>query len=97
MAILAQERERLERRRRVQPREEQLIRATRAAELGLVDMLLPEESADPARLAAVLKTLPARRPPSSGSPELRLEGLRNIADIIGNELSARELIPPTVA
>jgi predicted glycosyltransferase len=82
---------------RVQPREEQLIRATRAAELGLIDMLLPEESADPARLAAVLKTLPECRPPSSGNPELRLEGLRNIARIVGEELSARELTPPSVA
>lgn len=82
---------------RVQPREEQLIRATRAAELGLIDMLLPEESADPARLAAALRTLPERRPPSSGNPELRLEGLRNIARIVGEELSARELTPPSVA
>ena len=29
---------------RVQPREEQLIRARRAAELGLIEMLLPEGS-----------------------------------------------------
>jgi predicted glycosyltransferase len=78
---------------RVQPREEQLIRATRAAELGLIDMLLPDESSDPARLAAALKSLPQRPPPSSGSPELRLEGLRNIARIVGEELAARELIP----
>jgi len=82
---------------RVQPREEQLIRATRAAELGLVDMLLPEQSADPARLAAALKTLPERRPPSDGTPGLRLEGLRNIARIVGDELTARGLTPPSAA
>ena len=82
---------------RVQPREEQLIRATRAAELGLIDMLLPDESADPARLAAALKSLPQRRPPSSGNPGLRLEGLPHIAKIVGDELSARELNPPSVA
>ncbi len=78
---------------RVQPREEQLIRATRAAELGLIDMLLPEESSDPVRLAAALKALPKRPPPSSGHPGLRLEGLRHIARIVGDELSSRELIP----
>lgn len=78
---------------RVQPREEQLIRATRAAELGLIDMLLPEESSDPVRLAAALKGLPKRPPPSSGHPGLRLEGLRHIARIVGDELAARELIP----
>ena len=82
---------------RVQPREEQLIRATRAAELGLVDMLLPEQSADPARLAAALKTLPERRPPSDGAPGLRREGLRNIARIVGDELTARGLTPPSAA
>ncbi|MBP0662006.1 hypothetical protein J8J07_24120, partial [Mycobacterium tuberculosis] len=32
---------------RIQPREEQLIRAQRASELGLVDMLLPEEAENP--------------------------------------------------
>ena len=37
---------------RITPREEQLIRARRAAELGLIDMLLPEEAADPDRFAA---------------------------------------------
>ena len=34
---------------RVRPREEQLIRARRAAALGLVDCILPGEAADPAR------------------------------------------------
>lgn len=80
---------------RVQPREEQLIRATRAAELGLIEMMRPEESGDPMRLAAALKALPTRRPPSSANPGLRLEGLRNIARIVGDELSSRVLSPPS--
>ncbi|UJW75051.1 glycosyltransferase family protein [Rhizobium sp. SL42] len=78
---------------RVMPREEQLIRATRAAELGLIDMLRPEESRDPKRLAAALKALPNRLPPSSNSAGLRLEGLSNIARMVGSELAQRELIP----
>ncbi|EHS49430.1 Glycosyltransferase 28 domain-containing protein [Rhizobium sp. PDO1-076] len=78
---------------RVMPREEQLIRATRAAELGLIDMLRPEESRDPKRLAAALKALPSRLPPSSNSAGLHLEGLSNIARMVGSELAQRELIP----
>nr|WP_299506676.1 glycosyltransferase family protein [uncultured Rhizobium sp.] len=78
---------------RVMPREEQLIRATRAAELGLIDMLRPEESRDPKRLAAALKALPSRLPPSSNSAGLHLKGLSNIARMVGSELAQRELIP----
>ncbi len=76
---------------RVMPREEQLIRATRAAELGLVDMILPEDAKDPKRFAEALKALPSRRAPSSGSAGLRLEGLTNIARIVGDELDRRAL------
>ncbi len=72
---------------RVTPREEQLIRARRAAELDLVDMLLPEESADPIRLAAALRALPDRAPPSRAARQMRLEGLDNISDIVGGWLN----------
>ena len=49
---------------RVRPREEQLIRARRAAELGLIEMLLPDEAGRPAKFAAALRrclTRPRRR------------------------------------
>ncbi|HEV7309734.1 glycosyltransferase family protein [Ensifer sp.] len=72
---------------RIQPREEQLIRARRAAELGLVEMILPEEAEDPLRFAAALKALPYRAPPSKSSANgLRLEGLAHISDIVGRWL-----------
>jgi len=75
---------------RVMPREEQLIRATRAAELGLIDMLLPSEAADPLRFAAALKALPQRMPPSQSAPEsLRMEGLPHISQIVGSWLDGR--------
>jgi predicted glycosyltransferase len=74
---------------RIQPREEQLIRARRAAELGLVDMLLPEEAEDAQRFAAALKALPNRAPPSKSSPDLRLEGLVHISEIVGDWLDER--------
>ncbi|WP_104665129.1 glycosyltransferase family protein [Ensifer adhaerens] len=72
---------------RIQPREEQLIRARRAAELGLVEMLLPNEAEDPLRLAAALKALPYRAPPSKSSANgLRLEGLVHISEIVSRWL-----------
>jgi predicted glycosyltransferase len=74
---------------RVLPREEQLIRAVRARELGLVDMLLPEESADSVRFAQALKALPNRPQPSRTNPDLRLEGLPHISEIVGDWLAAR--------
>jgi predicted glycosyltransferase len=76
---------------RVQPREEQLIRARRAAELGLVDMLLPDEAEDPARMGAALKELLNRQAPSKSTSEgVRLEGLPHISDIVGRLLDRRE-------
>jgi len=72
---------------RTHPREEQLIRAQRASALGLVEMLLPEESADPRRLAEALKRLPNRAPPSqTGKDNMRLEGLAHISRSIANWL-----------
>jgi predicted glycosyltransferase len=64
---------------RVVPREEQLIRASRAAELDLFDMLLPEEAEDPKRMADALKALPDRNPPSANGKNLQLDGLENIS------------------
>ena len=72
---------------RTRPREEQLIRAQRASGLGLIDMLLPEGSADPVQLSAALKALVLRAPPSkSGEENMRLEGLVNISQIVGEWL-----------
>jgi predicted glycosyltransferase len=74
---------------RTRPRQEQLIRAHRAVELSLVDMLLPEEAEDAARFAVALKALPYRPRPSESNPHLRLEGLVNISRIVGNWLDMR--------
>jgi predicted glycosyltransferase len=67
---------------RVKPREEQLIRARRAAELGLIEMLLPEEAEDAQRFADVLKALPGRPRPSQSNPDLTMEGLPHISEIV---------------
>lgn len=71
---------------RVTPREEQLIRASRAAELGVIDMLRPEEAEDPAKLARALKALPDRAPPSQVTSKLKLDGLERITDLVGEWL-----------
>lgn len=78
---------------RVNPREEQLIRATRASELGLVQMLAPEDSRQPKILAEVLKALPYREPPSKTSKALRLEGLPHISQIVGELLDDQDSRP----
>ncbi|MBX3596149.1 MAG: glycosyltransferase family protein [Rhizobiaceae bacterium] len=75
---------------RVAPREEQLIRAQRAAELGLVDMILPEQAEEPALMAAKLKELLRRPRPSQSNPDLQLEGLSRISDRVGTWLDRSE-------
>jgi predicted glycosyltransferase len=74
---------------RVAPRQEQLIRARRAAELGLVEMFLPDEADEPLKLAGALKALPLRAPPSRSNPDLRLRGLDNISEIVEDWLDQR--------
>uniref|UniRef100_UPI0035B154A7 glycosyltransferase family protein n=1 Tax=Paenirhodobacter enshiensis TaxID=1105367 RepID=UPI0035B154A7 len=68
------------------PREEQLLRATRAAELGLAMMLQPEEAADTPRLVAAIRALPGLPPPSASGRAPELDGLANIAQIVGDWL-----------
>jgi predicted glycosyltransferase len=71
---------------RTAPRQEQLLRATRASDLGLVRMLDIELGADAAQMAQALRGLPSQPKPSvSGATEM-LRGL----DTIGR-LAARHL------
>lgn len=81
---------------RVEPREEQLIRARRAAELDLIEILLPHEAEDPRRLAEVLQRLPDRLPPSASHSEMRLEGLPHISQIVGEWLDESVQLSGTV-
>ncbi|MER9317467.1 glycosyltransferase family protein [Mesorhizobium sp. M0659] len=74
---------------RVTPREEQLIRARRAAELGLIEMLLPEEAEDAQRFADALQVLPGRPRPSQSNAHLTLEGLPHISEIVAELLDRR--------
>jgi predicted glycosyltransferase len=67
---------------RVLPRREQLIRATRAAELGLVDTLLPDEAEDAATMSARLLALPGRARPLEAGAASMLDGLQRIRDAV---------------
>ena len=64
---------------RVEPRQEQLVRAKRAADLGLVEMLLPNEAHSPDTLAAVLQHLPSRKSPSGAAYRIDLDGLTQLS------------------
>lgn len=73
---------------RTVPREEQLIRTRRAAQLGMVDMILPDEADNPERMAKALKALPGRPKPSERDSDFQLDGLTNVSSIVGNILSS---------
>jgi len=74
---------------RTSPREEQLIRAERAKELGLVDMMLPEEANDPDGLAERLAGLPGRPLPNDMGAAEMLNGLESISKWVGNWAESR--------
>jgi predicted glycosyltransferase len=69
---------------RTHPRQEQLIRATRASELGLVDMLLPEQADDSLLLADHLSRLASRPLPSAMGAGAMLAGLESISAFVSN-------------
>ncbi|MFK8080357.1 MAG: glycosyltransferase family protein [Granulosicoccus sp.] len=69
---------------RTVPREEQLIRTRRAAELGMVDMILPEDADEPEKMANALQLLPERPKPSERDSDFELDGLTNVSRFIGD-------------
>ena len=70
------------------PRKEQLIRASRAVELGLVSMLDPEKGRDPAVMAKALHRLPNQTLPSEHAIEGLLDGHTKIAQLIFDHLKS---------
>jgi len=77
---------------RVKPRLEQAIRARRAEELGLIDMLhdpsqTGEGERDPRVMAAALHALPKRPPPSQAFMPSLLDGLPTISRVLADDLS----------
>ncbi len=68
------------------PRLEQSIRASRAANLGLVSMLDPDCERDPANMAAALYRLADQAPPSANTIPGLLDGHDNIAELVRLQL-----------
>jgi predicted glycosyltransferase len=64
------------------PRQEQLIRASRATGIGLVSMLDPCNGLDPAIMAAALYKLPDQPPPSEHAIPGMLDGHDNVARLV---------------
>ena len=69
---------------RVKPRREQLLRARRAAALGLVRMLDPEGAHDPAVMASALRGLASQPLPSERGAGQMLDGLPLITDLVAD-------------
>ena len=67
---------------RTKPRLEQFIRASRAAEIGLVSMLSDDGTHDPAVMAAALRALPRQQRPSDVVVPGLLEGLKNVSRLV---------------
>jgi len=67
---------------RTAPRLEQFIRASRAAELGLIGMLTDDGRYDPAVMAAALRSLPRQNRPSEVVVPGLLEGLQNVSRLV---------------
>ncbi|KAA5606768.1 hypothetical protein F1188_05415 [Roseospira marina] len=82
---------------RTEPREEQLVRARRAAALGLVDMRVYEEDASPATMVQALRGLAWRRPPSEVLPAGWMDGLDVIARRVSGERAVAPDAPTTLA
>jgi predicted glycosyltransferase len=69
---------------RVVPRREQVMRAARAAELGLARMLDPEAPHDAVTMATALRELALQPVPSAAGATALLEGLDVITDLVAD-------------
>lgn len=76
---------------RTVPREEQLLRAQRAAELDMVDMILPDDADNPVKMAKALLDLLAREKPSTRGTAVRMDGLQNLSDSVEAIMRVRKL------
>ena len=74
---------------REEPRKEQVIRAARAQELGLVTMLTDDGKRDPAVMATALRQLPQQRLPSEVVIPGLLDGLDNVNRLVRLRLGER--------
>lgn len=67
---------------RTHPRREQVVRAERASELGLVDIIDADHADDPHVMARAIAALLIRPRPSQGRGIVDLDGLERIGDVV---------------
>ena len=72
---------------RTAPRMEQYMRAARARDLGLVNMLVDDGGRDPRVMASALRRLPEQRAPSEANMEALLDGFSQVNRLIGRWLT----------
>jgi predicted glycosyltransferase len=82
---------------RSRPRREQQIRASRAAQLGLIDMLDASAAEDPRLMSRALAVLPTRLVPSERGVKVDLNGLEQIGDIVSNYIDEDVVPMPSAA
>jgi predicted glycosyltransferase len=83
---------------RTKPRLEQFIRASRAAEMGLVSMLPDDGRHDAAVMAAALRALPRQQRPSDVVVPGLLEGLKNVSRLVAPWIEPLQVpVPASVA
>jgi predicted glycosyltransferase len=79
------------------PRREQLIRARRAADFGLVGMIDPDDAHDPRKMAAMLQALPKRPLPSAAHYSIDLGGLDRVGRAVADLARADDALPRAAA
>jgi predicted glycosyltransferase len=73
---------------RAEPRKEQTVRAKRAADLGLADMMTESMASDPRRLAEAIQALPLRAPPSKSGNMPNLGGQKRITKTLAAHIES---------
>lgn len=80
---------------RVEPRKEQLVRALRAQDLGLLKVLMPDDGLETNVMSEALRNLPNQPKPSTALKPGMLGGLESIGEmsrrILGDGIEAEEL------
>jgi predicted glycosyltransferase len=82
---------------RTKPRREQLIRAMRAQEMGLLSVLVDDDKHEPKTMATALRHLPQQRTPSAVIVPGLLDGLPNVARLVEHALAETSPRPMSVA
>ncbi len=82
---------------RSRPRREQHIRASRAAQLGLIDMLDASAADDPRLMSRALAALPLRLVPSERGVKVDLDGLEKIGDMVSTYIDEDVVPMPSAA